>query len=156
MNQTQKEKIIKDIRGVKKERDFSIIEYQALNPHATYQEIKEALKLDIAEVTLGAIVANNWDKVLQIFALDNYIAMPEGRAFERARAFFNKKKNGIDTKKDPLDILNDMEDDSAKIDQSRHLTIVYGHRTTNDSPLRDKGRCSEPTQSDPTQNIRVG
>lgn len=156
MDNVQKENIFKDLKSMHKERDFSILEYQALHPDATYSEIKQMLNLEMGEANVGHIVANNWDIVLKIFALDNYIAMPEGRAFERAKAYFRKEKKGVETKKDPLDILNDMEAESVKIDQSRHLTIVYGHRTTNDLPIRDERGLTEPSKLDAKASLRLG
>ena len=87
-----------------------------------HENLKQTLNLEISQERVAAIVVNNWDVVLKLFAMLNYLSMPEGRAFERARAFFRKKSKGIETHKDPLDILNDMEDESVKIDQSQHRT----------------------------------
>ena len=137
MNKVQREKILKSIDGVKQERDLSILEYQAMNPQKTYREIKEFLNLDIAEVTIGAIVANNWDKVLRIFALSNLIAGPEGRDFERARAYYKKMEKNIESRKDPLDILNDMEDNAPVIDNSKHIHNTYNVEGKTTAELAD-------------------
>lgn len=137
MNKVQRDKILKTIEGDNKERDLSILEYQAINPHKKYEEIRVFLKLDIAENTVGQIVANNWDKVLKIFALANPIALSEGRDFERARAYYKKLEKNTESRKDVLDILNDMEDNKPVIDNSKHIHNTYNVEGKTTAELAD-------------------
>ena len=143
MRKDLKEKHLEAIGGMNPDRDFSILEYQALHPDATYCEIKEYLKLDITEDRVGQIVTEHWDIVLKLFASENYLYASEGRAYERAKAYFRKQKKGILTRKDPLDILNDMEDD--KMPEVNISNVLVNVKEMNAENIRTQHRVtSEP------------
>ena len=127
----RRELYIKQVAGSNQERDYNIIELAALQPHLSYEEIIDFLKLEIGIARLSQIMADNKLLKLKLFAELNPLYLKEGRAFELAQAYMQKKiKNKETSKKDMADILQQLSkeidgDKGVVIDQSQHITYSW-------------------------------
>lgn len=114
----------KRVIGIKKDRDYKVLELLALNPEIHQSQVATILDIKMSQPRISQIIRDNQTLYLDMVINMNPLATKGGRVVELIKHYRRKSNGG--SHKDVADLLEqvrkEVEGDKALIDQSTHIT----------------------------------